>query len=92
MKQVATPTDTFDRDGHFMCRFPSKYKLIEGKVDTHYGAIKVNEYMQTSNRYIFAAGVLAVVNYNPSGTQNYIPLATNAVRQGLLVGNNLDRS
>ncbi len=24
-----------------------------------------------------------------SGTQNYIPLATNAVRQGLLVGNNL---
>ena len=31
----------------------------------------------------------AVVHYNPSNTQNYIPLATNAVRQGLLIGYNL---
>ena len=91
VKQVATPTDTFDTDMVILCvGFRPNTKLIEGKVDTlPNGAIKVNEYMETSNPDIFAAGDSAVVNYNPSGTQNYIPLATNAVRQGLLVGNNL---
>ena len=91
VKQVATSTDTFDTDMVILCvGFRPNTKLIEGKVDTlPNGAIKVNEYMQTSNPDIFAAGDSAVVNYNPSGTQNYIPLATNAVRQGLLVGNNL---
>ena len=91
VKQVATPTDTFDTDMVILCvGFRPNTKLIEGKVETlPNGAIKVNEYMQTSDPDIFAAGDSAVVNYNPSGTQNYIPLATNAVRQGLLVGNNL---
>ena len=91
VKQVATPTDTFDTDMVILCvGFRPNTKLIEGIVDTlPNGAIKVNEYMQTSDPDIFAAGDSAVVNYNPSGTQNYIPLATNAVRQGLLVGNNL---
>ena len=88
VKQVATPTDTFDTDMVILCvGFRPNTKLIEGKVETlPNGAIKVNEYMQTSDPDIFAAGDSAVVNYNPSGTQNYIPLATNAVRQGLLVG------
>ncbi len=59
--------------------FRPNTKLIEGKVETlPNGAIKVIEYMQTSDPDIFAAGDSAVVNYNPSGSQNYIPLATNA--------------
>ena len=45
--------------------------------------------MVISNPDIFAAGDSAVVHYNPSQTKNYIPLATNAVRQGMLVGRNL---
>ena len=91
VKQVTTASQTFDADMVILCvGFRPNTKLVEGKVETlPNGAIKVNEYMQTSNPDIFAAGDSAVVNYNPSGTQNYIPLATNAVRQGLLVGNNL---
>lgn len=66
VKQVATPTDTFDTDMVILCvGFRPNTKLIEGKVDTlPNGAIKVNEYMQTSNPDIFAAGDSAVVNYN----------------------------
>ena len=65
VKQVATPTDTFDTDMVILCvGFRPNTKLIEGKVDTlPNGAIKVNEYMQTSNPDIFAAGDSAVVNY-----------------------------
>ena len=68
VKQVATPTDTFDTDMVILCvGFRPNTKLIEGKVDTlPNGAIKVNEYMQTSNPDIFAAGDSAVVNYNPT--------------------------
>ncbi|MCT4488540.1 NADH oxidase, partial [Levilactobacillus parabrevis] len=38
---------------------------------------------------IFAAGDSAAVHYNPTHQNAYIPLATNAVRQGILVGKNL---
>ena len=36
------------------------------------------------------AGDSATVFYNPTGQHDYIPLATNAVRQGLLVGRNIE--
>ena len=45
--------------------------------------------MQTSDPDIFAAGDTATVHYNPTGKNDYIPLATNAVRQGILVGKNI---
>ncbi len=45
--------------------------------------------MQTSDPAIFAAGDTAAVHYNPTGKHDYIPLATNAVRQGILVGKNI---
>ena len=38
---------------------------------------------------VFAAGDSATVRYNPTGADDYIPLATNAVRQGLLIGENI---
>src|SRR5699024_7235338 len=53
------------------------------------GAIKVNEYMQTSNPDIYAAGDNVAVHYNPTQDHAYIPLATNAVRMGMLVGMNI---
>lgn len=91
VKTVVTPSQSFDADMVILCvGFKPNTTLIEGQLDTlPNGAIKVNEYMQTSNPDVYAAGDSAVVHYNPSGTQNYIPLATNAVRQGLLVGHNL---
>lgn len=91
--QVITPKGTFDADMVIMCvGFRPNTELLKGKVDMlPNGAIKVNDYMQTSNPDIFAAGDSTVVHYNPSHSDNYIPLATNAVRQGLLVGYNLEK-
>ena len=89
--KVITPSQEFEADMVIMCvGFRPNTELLKDKVDMlPNGAIEVNEYMQTSNPDIFAAGDSAVVHYNPSQTKNYIPLATNAVRQGMLVGRNL---
>ena len=53
------------------------------------GAIITNEYMQSSDPDIYAAGDSTAVHYNPTGKDAYIPLATNAIRQGTIVGTNL---
>ena len=53
------------------------------------GSIHVDDYMQTSDPDIFAAGDAVAVHFNPTGKDAYAPLATNAVRQGKLVGRNL---
>lgn len=64
--------------------------LVRGQLDTlPNGAIIVDEYMQASVPDVYAAGDSATVLYNPTGKHDYIPLATNAVRQGLLVGKNI---
>ncbi|MFD1433249.1 FAD-dependent oxidoreductase [Lacticaseibacillus yichunensis] len=52
-------------------------------------SIHVNDYMQTSNSDIYAAGDTVAVHYNPTGRDAYAPLATNAVRQGKLAGINV---
>ncbi|KOY70703.1 FAD-dependent oxidoreductase [Apilactobacillus kunkeei] len=73
--------------------FQPNTELLTGKVDMmDNGAIITNEYMQSSNPDIFAAGDSAAVHFNPSETNEYIPLATNAVRQGILVGQNIEKT
>ncbi|WP_179396166.1 FAD-dependent oxidoreductase [Lacticaseibacillus absianus] len=52
-------------------------------------SIHVNDYMQTSDPDIYAAGDAVAVHFNPTGTDAYTPLATNAVRQGKLAGINV---
>lgn len=89
--KVVTASQEFDADMVILCvGFRPNTDLLRGKVDMlPSGAIKVNEYMQSSNPDIFSAGDSTVVHYNPTGKDQYIPLATNAVRQGMLVGQNL---
>ncbi|WP_353989535.1 FAD-dependent oxidoreductase [Pediococcus argentinicus] len=53
------------------------------------GALLVNEYMQTSNPDIYTTGDASSVHFNPTGQSAYMPLATNAVRQGVLAGRNI---
>lgn len=66
--------------------------LVRGQVDTmDNGAIVTNEYMQASVPYVYAAGDSATVLFNPTDAHDYIPLATNAVRQGMLVGENIEK-
>lgn len=70
--------------------FKPNTELFKGQLDTTVnGALLVNKYMQTSHPDVFAAGDSVAVHYNPTGDNAYIPLATNAVRQGTLVGYNL---
>lgn len=91
VKKVVTASKEFEADMVILCvGFRPNTELLKGKVDMlPSGAIKVNEYMQSSDPDIFSAGDSTVVHYNPTGQDQYIPLATNAVRQGMLVGQNL---
>lgn len=70
--------------------FSPTTELVRGLIDlTPENAIKVNDYMQTSNPDIFAAGDSAAVHYNPTHKNVYAPLATNAVRMGKIAGANV---
>lgn len=70
--------------------FAPRTDLFEGQLDMiKNGAIRVDNYMRTSEPGVFAAGDSATINFNPTGKEDYIPLATNAVRQALVIGANL---
>ncbi|RHX66709.1 NAD(P)/FAD-dependent oxidoreductase, partial [Bacillus amyloliquefaciens] len=89
--KVYTTKGEYETDLVILCvGFRPNTHLLKGKVDLlPNGAIKINEYMQSSNSDIYAAGDSCAVNYNPTGEKVYIPLATNAVRMGTLVGHNI---
>ncbi|MBX4172871.1 FAD-dependent oxidoreductase [Weissella viridescens] len=66
--------------------------LVADQLDTlPNGAIKTDKYMQTSLPDVYAAGDASAVFYNPTQAYDYIPLATNAVRQGMLIGRNISQ-
>lgn len=56
---------------------------------TDNGAIVINEYCQSSDPDIYAAGDCATSYFNPTASNIYAPLATNAIRQGMIAGNNV---
>lgn len=88
---VTTDKGSYTADMAILCvGFRPNTGLLKGKVDMNAnGSIKTNDYMQTSDPDIFGAGDSVAVHYNPTHKDAYIPLATNAVRQGTLVGMNL---
>ncbi|ODO61266.1 NADH oxidase [Lactiplantibacillus plantarum] len=70
--------------------FVPNTQLLKGQVNMDKnGAIIINNYVQTSNPDIYAAGDACVTNYNPTGEAAYLPLASSAVRQGILAGINV---
>lgn len=88
---VKTDKGNYEADIAILCvGFRPNTDLLKGKVKMHdNGAIITNEYMQSSDPDIYAAGDSTAVHYNPTGKDAYIPLATNAIRQGTIVGTNL---
>ncbi|MDF2487086.1 MAG: dehydrogenase [Herbinix sp.] len=88
---VITAKGEFKADMVILCvGFRPNNELLRGKVDMlANGAIIVDEYMRSSNPDVFAAGDSCAVHYNPNGGLAYIPLATNAVRMGMLIGRNI---
>lgn len=90
---IVTDKGEYEADMVILCiGFRPNTDLFKGKLDmTPNGAIKVDEYMHTSHPDVFAAGDSATVWSNVKRDYDYIPLATNAVRMGLLVARNLLR-
>lgn len=91
VKAVHTKEGAYEADLVIMAvGFRPNAELVKDKLDTlPNGAIKVNEYMQTSDPDVYAGGDNVAVHYNPNGEHAYIPLATNAVRMGTLIGKNI---
>ena len=91
VNKVVTDKGQYEADLVVLCiGFEPNTKLIQGKLETlPNGAIIIDEYMRTSEEDVFAAGDCCVVKFNPAKDNRYIPLATNAVRMGTLVGKNL---
>ncbi|QQE78079.1 FAD-dependent oxidoreductase [Alicyclobacillus sp. SO9] len=53
------------------------------------GALRVNEYLQTSDADIYSGGDLAELPYLVNGEKRWIPLAGAANKQGRIIGKNL---
>jgi NADPH-dependent 2,4-dienoyl-CoA reductase/sulfur reductase-like enzyme/rhodanese-related sulfurtransferase len=69
----------------------SKLAVDAGLEVNERNAIKVNEYMQTSDENIFAGGdAIAVQHYLDSSKEVYIPLAWPANRQARLIADNVN--
>ncbi|AVK61419.1 NADH oxidase [Lactobacillus sp. CBA3605] len=88
---VTTDQGSYTADMAILCvGFRPNTGLFKGQLEMlPNGAIKTNDYMQTSDPDIYGAGDSVAVHYNPTHKDAYIPLATNAIRQGTLVGLNL---
>lgn len=91
VNRIRTDKAVHDTDLVIMCiGFRPNDLLYRSKLDTtSNGALIVNEYMQTSNPDVYACGDCVNIYYNPSEEYRYIPLATNAVRMGTIVGINI---
>lgn len=90
---VVTDKETIEADLVVLCiGFAPNTALVRDKVDTlPNGAIIIDEYMRTSAPDVFAAGDCCMVKFNPAKDERYIPLATNAVRMGTLIAENLEK-
>lgn len=91
--RVITSKGEIETDLVILCiGFRPNTELLRGQVDMlPNGAIIVDSFMRTSKPDVFAAGDSCAVHYNPTDKAAYIPLATNAVRMGMLVARNLVR-
>lgn len=89
--KIVTDKETIEADLVILCiGFAPNTGLVRDKVKTlKNGAIIIDQYMRTSSQDIFAAGDCCMVKYNPAYDERYIPLATNAVRMGTLIAENL---
>jgi NADPH-dependent 2,4-dienoyl-CoA reductase/sulfur reductase-like enzyme len=89
--KVITDKGEYPSDLVILCvGFRPNTGLLKDKVNMlPNGAIIIDSYMRSSNPDIFAAGDSCAVYFNPTGTYEYIPLATNAIRMGTLAAKNL---
>ena len=91
VSKIITDKNEYETDMIIMCiGFVPNTALFKDQLEMlPNGAIKVDEYMRTSDKDVMAAGDCCSVFYNPLNMERYIPLATNAVRMETLAGLNL---
>ncbi|MBP5835732.1 FAD-dependent oxidoreductase [Candidatus Phytoplasma meliae] len=91
--RVKTDKDSFETEMVIMCISfkPNTHLFAQDLKTSPNGALVVNEYMQTSNPDVYACGDCVNVYYNPNSEVKYMPLATNAIRMGTLVGLNIEK-
>ncbi len=53
------------------------------------GTIRTNEYLQTSDPFIYAVGDLVSINFNETASSIYVPLVTNAYRSAMIAASNI---
>lgn len=88
---VKTDKNTYNADIAILCiGFRPNTSLFKNQLEFNKdSSIKTNAYMQTSNPDVYGAGDAVAVHFNPTNQEAYVPLATNAIRQGTLVGINI---
>ena len=88
---VKTNKGSYDADIAILCiGFRPNTGLFKDQLEFNAdGSIKTNAYMQTSDPDVYGAGDSVAVHYNPTNQEAYVPLATNAVRQGIIAATNL---
>ncbi|GAX00690.1 FAD-dependent oxidoreductase [Secundilactobacillus silagei] len=70
--------------------FTPNTSLLAGQVKLErHGSFSTNRFLQTSDPDIYAAGDCCMVRFNPSRSAAYTPLASVAIRQGMLVAHNI---
>ncbi|MDO8167935.1 FAD-dependent oxidoreductase [Candidatus Phytoplasma melaleucae] len=88
---VKTNQNVFETEMVILCiSFAPNTKIVNNCLETtSNGALVVNEFLQTSNKDVYACGDCISVLYNPTKENKYIPLATNAVKTGTIIGLNI---
>ncbi|KAB8121712.1 MAG: NADH oxidase H2O2-forming [Candidatus Phytoplasma cynodontis] len=88
---VKTDKGCYETELVIMCiSFKPNTELVQPYLKTSSnGALIVNSFLQTSNPDVYACGDCTNIFYNPTQEYNYIPLATNAVRMGTIIGLNI---
>lgn len=56
------------------------------------GAVLTNKYMQTNDPAIYAAGDCSTILFQPTNTQQYIPMGHNANKQGRLIAEHINQT
>ncbi|WP_156285802.1 H2O-forming NADH oxidase [Oceanivirga salmonicida] len=86
---VKTDKNEFKTDMVVLCiGFRPNTDLLKDKLELHQNAYKVNRKQETNIKDVYAIGDCATVYDNSIDDINYIALATNAVRSGILAAHN----
>lgn len=89
VEAIVTDRSEYPADMVILCiGFRPNASLAEGLERFKNGAILVDKHQETSMSGVYAIGDCATVYDNASGKRQYIALATNAVRSGIIAAHN----